>query len=145
MTRTSRPANEVAPPRPQVLVRYAMLSGFNIVGHQVVLFLANSIRGWSGGPANLLAATVMCLPAYLLSRNWVWKLDGSHSFRRQVLPFWIITFVGLLVSTVCAATAQTVFGAGLAVNGGAFAGYFVVWVMKFFLLDRVFVDATDDR
>ena len=121
-----------------MLLRYGAVSGFNIVGHQSILFVANSFFDIDGGWANALAAGVMCVPAYLLSRNWVWQLEGEHSLARHVLPFWVITVVGLLVSTACAAGAQAAFGHGLAVNAAAFFGYFVVWVAKFFLLDRLF-------
>lgn len=118
--------------------RYLLVSTFNFVGHQVLLFLANSVWGWPGGVANVFAACVMSIPAYLLSRAWVWEVNGRHDVRRQVLPFWAITAAGLLVSTVLAATADAVFGAGLAVNLASLIGYFIVWVAKFFLLDRLF-------
>ena len=118
--------------------RYLLVSAFNFLGHQAFLFLANSIWGWSGGVANVFAAVVMSMPAYLLSRAWVWEVEGSHDMRRHVLPFWLITFTGLIVSTVFAAVADRVFGAGVAVNIASLMGYFIVWVAKFFLLDRLF-------
>jgi len=118
--------------------RYLMVSAFNFVGHQGLLYIANSVWGWSGGVANMFAACVMSLPAYLLSRAWVWEVDGRHDMRRQVLPFWAITFAGLIVSTLMAAGADQLFGAGLAVNFASLVGYFIVWVAKFFMLDRLF-------
>ena len=83
--------------------RYLAVSAFNFSGHQALLFLANSVWGWPGGLANLFAACVMSVPAYLLSRAWVWEVNGRHDVRRHVLPFWIITLVGLVVSTAMAA------------------------------------------
>ena len=126
--------------------RYLAVSAFNFSGHQALLFLANSVWGWPGGLANLFAACVMSVPAYLLSRAWVWEVNGRHDMRRQVLPFWIITLVGLVVSTAMAAAADRMFGAGLAVNIASLIGYFIVWVGKFFLLDRLFggITATVD-
>ena len=118
--------------------RYLLVSAFNFVGHQGLLVLANSIWGWPGGAANIFAACVMSVPAYLLSRAWVWEVNGRHDMRRQILPFWAITVAGLVVSTVMAAVADRVFGAGLAVNLASLVGYFIVWVAKFFLLDRLF-------
>jgi len=120
--------------------RYLLVSAFNFAGHQALLFLANSRWGWSGGVANIFAACVMSIPAYLLSRAWVWEVEGSHDMRRQVLPFWAITFFSLVVSTIFAAVADRVFGAGIAVNLASLTGYFIVWVAKFFLLDRLFGD-----
>jgi len=119
-----------------------LVSAFNFVGHQALLFLANSVWGWSGGVANMFAAIVMSVPAYLLSRAWVWEVEGSHDMRRHVLPFWAITFVSLIVSTVFAAVADNVFGAGIAVNIASLTGYFIVWVAKFFVLGRLFAAPT---
>lgn len=118
--------------------RYLLVSAFNFLGHQGLLYLANSIWGWPGGVANMFAASVMSVPAYLLSRAWVWEVNGRHDMRRQVLPFWAITVTGLVVSTLMAAGADQAFGAGLAVNFASLVGYFIVWVAKFFLLDRLF-------
>lgn len=120
------------------LLRYGAVSGINIVGHQVILSVANSGLDIPGGPANAIAATIMSIPAYLLSRNWVWRVDGKHSMTGQVLPFWVITILGLVVSTAMAAAAQSIFGEGVAVNIAAFLGYFIVWVIKFLVLERLF-------
>ncbi len=120
------------------LIRYGAVSGVNVVGHQLILTVANSVLGIPGGPANAIAATIMCVPAYILSRNWVWEVDGKHSVTGHVLPFWIITILGLVVSTGMAALAQSLFGEGLAVNAAAFLGYFIVWVIKFLVLERLF-------
>lgn len=120
-------------------VRYIAVSAFNFVGHQILLFLANSSWGWQGGWANLFAAGVMAMPAYLLSRAWVWEVNGKHDFRGEILPFWLIAVAGLIVSTLLASFADRAFGAGLAVNLASIVGYFIVWVAKFFLLDRLFM------
>ncbi len=119
--------------------RYVAVSAFNFAGHQILLYIANSVWGWEGGWANMFAACVMAGPAYVLSRTWVWELDGKHDFQRHVLPFWAIAIAGLALSTLLAAVADAAFGAGLAVNVASLVGYFVIWVAKFFLLDRVFV------
>lgn len=121
--------------------RYVAVSVFNTVFSQSLLFLANSVWGWGGGWSNAFSAVLASIPAYLLSRAWVWEKSGSHSMRREVIPFWVITFVGLVASTAAAEVADRAFGAGLLVNLASLGAYFVVWVAKFILLDRLF--ATD--
>ena len=116
--------------------RYLALSVLNVVNHQVVLFVGNSVVGLSAGLANVIAATVSAVPSFIVSYRWVWKSAGNP--RNQILPFWLIALAGLAVSTGMAIVAERAFGAGLAVNAGALAGYFFVWVAKFFLLDRLF-------
>ncbi len=118
--------------------RFVAVSAINVVNHQAVLWLTNSVLGWSAVPANVTAASLAAIPAFVLSRQWVWKAQGD--VRRQVLPFWVISVAGLVVSTACAAGAEAAFGAGLAVNAASFIGYFLVWIAKFFLLDRLFGD-----
>lgn len=119
--------------------RYLVVSAINFVNHQVILFVANSIWGWSGGWANGFAACISAVPAYFLSRSWVWEVQGRHSLRSEVAPFWTLALIGLLVSSAFAQSADWVLGAGLWVNVASTAGYFVVWVAKFFLLDRLFM------
>ncbi len=116
--------------------RYLALSALNVVNHQVVLFVGNSVLGLSAGVANVIAATVAAVPAFIISYRWVWRSEGDP--RSQIVPFWLIALAGLAVSTGMAIGAERAFGAGLAVNAAAFVGYFFVWVAKFFLLDRLF-------
>lgn len=124
--------------RKGVVGRYLAVSCINVLNHQVLLFIANSWWGWSGGWANVFAACVSAGPGYLLTRAWVWRVTGRHDLRGEVLPFWLIALAGLVMSTVFAEMADRVFGAGLAVNIASLFAYFLVWVAKFLLLDRLF-------
>lgn len=128
--------------RGKVATRYIAVSVINTVNHQGLLFLANSVWDWTGGWANVFAACIAAIPAYLLSRAWVWEVSGKHSLRTQILPFWIIAFIGMGVSTLFAELVDRWIGPGIAVNIASLVGYFVVWVGKFFVLDRMFVSET---
>lgn len=119
-------------------VRFLLVSVINVVTHQLLLYLANSIWGWGGGLSNAFAAVLTAIPGYLLSRYWVWSVRGNHSFRGEILPFWIIALAGLVFSTGLAEGADRLFGAGIAVALASLLGYFVVWVAKFIILDRLF-------
>ncbi len=123
-------------------MRYLAVSVFNTVFSQSLLFTANSIWGWGGGWSNAFAAIVASIPAYLLSRAWVWEKSGSHSMAKEVVPFWVITFIGLGVSTLAAELADRQFGSGIWVNLASLTAYFVVWIAKFLLLDKLF--SSDD-
>ena len=126
-------------------IRYLGVSVVNVFNHQIVLFIANTIWGWSAGWSNVFAACVAAGPAYLLSRAWVWEVTGKHDLRKEVLPFWILAVVGLVVSTASAAAAGKTFGDGILVNLGSLVGYFVVWVGKFVLLGRIFDDRSNRK
>jgi putative flippase GtrA len=129
---------------PGVVIRYLATSVVNVVNHQLLLQLAVRWWDWSGGQANVFAALVAALPAYLLSRYWVWQVDGRPSFRTEVIPFWTISLLGLLASTVTAATADRLFERPIMISVGSLVGYFVVWVAKFLVLDRLFDRPGDD-
>lgn len=125
--------------------RYTAVSLLNVVNHQVLLNLANSGWGWSGGRANVFAAVISAIPAYYLSRQWVWKVQGTHSVRNEIAPFWILSLLGLVVSTILAEAADRLFEAWYWVAGASLFGYFIVWVAKFVILDRLFNRAAARR
>lgn len=121
-----------------VLLRYLGTSLVNVVNHQFLLQLAVRRWDWSGGWANVFAAVIAALPAYLMSRYWVWRVDGRPSLRTEVIPFWTIALLGLLASTATAAAADALFDRPIMISVGSMVGYFVVWVLKFVILDRLF-------
>lgn len=118
--------------------RYVLVSVVNVVNHQLVLQLALLSWGWSGGWANAFAASVAAVPAYFMSRYWVWEVRGRSSMRGEVLPFWAIALVGLVVSSLTAEAADRLFDDRLMISAGSLLGYFCVWVAKFLILDRLF-------
>lgn len=120
------------------MVRFLAVTVCNVTLSQIVLYIGNGLLGISGGWASVIAALVGMGPAYYLSRRWVWGKSGSHSFRTELAPFFGIAILGLVISAAFAEAADRTFGAGLLVNVGNLLGYFVVWVIKFLLLDRLF-------
>ncbi len=121
-----------------VAVRYVAVSGINMVNHQALLLLAHGVWGWSGGVANVFAAVLAAVPGYLLSRHWVWSVRGTHSFRAEIIPFWTLALLGLVVSSVLAEAADRAFESSWAVAAASLFGYFVVWVLKFLVLSQIF-------
>ena len=117
--------------------RYVLVSLWNTVCHQAMLLVAYSGFGWSGGWSNVFAACVAAGPAYLLTRAWVWRRSGRHSWQREVLPFWMLALLGLIASTVLADLADRTFGRQVWINVGSLVGYFLVWLFKFYVLDTV--------
>jgi len=135
--------SEASSKRGGLAARYGLVSVINVVNHQILLNLANSGWGWSGGRSNVFAAIVAAVPGYLLSRHWVWEVRGPHSLSEEILPFWSLAVVGLVLSTILAEGADRIFGSGIPVALASLVGYFVVWVAKFLLLDRLFNRSAD--
>jgi putative flippase GtrA len=121
----------------QKLLRFCGVSVVNLVLGQTLLFMFYSVLGWSAVVANLAAVCISAVPAYLLSRKWVWRMNGDHSMRSEILPFWSLAIAGLVVSTLAVGYAEAHFDAAVMVNLASIAGFAVIWVVKFFILDRV--------
>jgi len=81
--------------------------------------------------------TISAVPAYLLSRHWVWRQRGRNSFTTEVLPFWSMALLGLIISTVAVAIVDDRYDGALPVQLASVASFGVVWVLKFFVLDRL--------
>src|SRR4029453_12423048 len=95
----------------------------------------------SGGQANLTAVTLMSVPAYILNRYWVWGKKDKNRFTTEILPFWIVTLVGLVLSTIFAHYADQWSDSPLAINLAYALGFGVVWIFKFLILDKAMFGA----
>lgn len=120
------------------LIRYGAASAFNVVLGQALLYGAQTILDWSAVPANVFAVCVGTIPSYLVARYWVWqKRDRSHVFK-EVVPFWILTLAGFALSTLAVWFVEATWAPHpIAINLTNLGAYGVVWVAKFFVLDRV--------
>jgi putative flippase GtrA len=93
---------------------------------------------WEPVWANIFAVSVGTVPAYLLSRYWVWEKRGKNHFLREVVPFWVLTLIGFLLSTAAVWFVDTNFDPSpLVINLTSLAAFGVVWAVKFVVLDRV--------
>ncbi len=121
-------------------LKYASVSVVGVVVTQVLLvvcyqpaFRIEMTAGW----ANFTAVSGASIPAYLLNRQWVWQKTGRHSMRREVLPFWGISLLGLLISTVAVSFVSRIWDTQLAVSGTNIASFGLLWIGKYLFLDAV--------
>jgi putative flippase GtrA len=119
------------------MLKYSAVSAIAFPCTQVMLLVFTKGFDWSFVKSNVVAVTVMALPAYYMNRYWVWGKNDKNRFMTEVLPFWIITLIGLGLSTICAHYADLWFDSDLAVNAANAVGFGLVWVFKFLFLDRV--------
>ena len=90
-------------------------------------------------PFDAVAVTVV--PVYVLNRYWVWGKKDKNNFVTEILPFWGMTLLGLIISTLCVAYADSHFESPLMVNLANAFGFGLVWVLKFAVLDRIVSEA----
>jgi putative flippase GtrA len=95
--------------------------------------------------ANILTTGLATIPSYQLNRRWTWGKQGTSDLWREVVPFWVMSFAGLALSTITvgiaahwAAHAHVVGVWGTAaVLVGHLGGFGLLWVAQFVVLDRV--------
>lgn len=116
--------------------RFLVVSAFNVVFSQGLLVLTHAWLGWSFAVSNGVAVAVSASPAYVLTRYWVWEKRSKNHLVKEVLPFWALAFIGLLVSTVAAAIANVYTDAQVALNLVNLASFGLLWMSKFFIFER---------
>ena len=127
------------------MARCLSVSVFTTVLSLVTLAVLAGWVGMTSWVANIVATAVGTVPSYVLNRRWVWGRDGASDVWREVVPFWVLSFTGLVLSTAAVAAADawaasidltgpTRTAVLLLANVGSFA---VLWVGQFLVLDRV--------
>jgi putative flippase GtrA len=144
MEATTRLPMVLQGPGVRKLVKYSMVSLISVVVSQAALFVAYAITGHAV-LSNIIAVAVGTLPSYELNRRWTWRKSGPSHLWREIVPFWVMSFIGLVFSTMCVYFAER-WADGrhmseghkslvlLAANLGAFG---VLWVGKFVIINRL--------
>lgn len=120
------------------LAKYSTASLAGVVTSMSTLFLMLEVFDVAPVPSNITAVTIGAIPNYLINRAWTFKKRGAHSFTREVLPFWGMAILGLIISTIAVAWAAGRYDENtlilMAANVGSFG---LLWVGRFFILDRL--------
>jgi putative flippase GtrA len=130
------------------LLRFGAVSTFNVVFGQSLLYAAQTVLSWPAVGSNVFSVTVSAVPAYLLSRYWVWQKRGRNHLMKEVLPFWILAILGFLLSTFAVWFVERRWDPQpLFINLTNLAAFGVVWTSKFFILDRYLfrIDETEEE
>lgn len=125
-------------PKLAKLARYSSASVAGAVTSQVVLLVCFVALDIDAVPSNIIAVTAGAVPNYLINRAWTFNKRGKHSLFKEVIPFWGMALLGLVLSTFAVAWADDRYGGNalilMAANIGSFG---VLWVAKYFVLERV--------
>ncbi len=102
--------------------------------------------GLAAWMANVLATAVATVPSYHLNRRWTWGKRDASDLWREIMPFWVLSFAGLVLSTIAvgltdawtrgAHLGSPVLHTGLLL-GAHLSGFGLLWIAQFMLLDRV--------
>ena len=103
---------------------------------------------WPPVQSNFVAVSITAVPAFILNKRWVWGKRGKAHMRREVLPFWLFTVAGWIMSTLAVIlvvkitrTPSNPEGSKLAVQAANIAGFGVLWILKYLFLDKIMFGA----
>ncbi len=138
------------PPRPRAglpgkVVRCLSVSVVTTLLSLTTLGTLTAGFGMQAWRANVLATAAGTVPSFELDRRWVWGLRHRSDLRREVLPFWAMSFAGLALSTLAVDRADHLAIAlqlsepvrTLALLVANVATFGVLWIAQFVILDRV--------
>lgn len=129
------------------LFRYTMVSVISTVVSAVVIVLVYGVgHVWTEVPSTIFGNVVASFPSYWLNRRWAWGKGGRSHLVKEVLPFWVMTALGIAFSVVGASLARRVglhfkfhhFEQTLLVVVANFFSFAIFWVFKLLVFNRVF-------
>ncbi|MGB7050416.1 MAG: GtrA family protein [Acidimicrobiales bacterium] len=129
------------------LIRYSMVSVVSTIVSFVALAIIFGVGHWFGVITSTVVANVIAtIPSYYLNRMWVWGKGGRSHLVKEVIPFWVMSAAGIVVSIGGAAVARHIgesfhlshFGLTIVVLAANLISFGLFWVLKFMLYNRLF-------
>lgn len=138
-------------PAGKKMVRYSATSVFCVILSSGILAILVGLLRWNAFWADIVACAITTVPSYVLNRRWAWGMAGTGHLWREVVPFWVMAFIGLAFSLWASTTAQSYANhhhlarlPRTAIIDGAFIGAFgVLWIGKFLIINRLLFSAAD--
>ena len=128
------------------LLRFGGVTIVSTVVGLATLFVGLAVFDMSGIVANFWSVVLSTPPAYYLNRAYVWgRGTSNHSESREVGPFWIMTLLGWVVSTIAIAIADTQTDSDIALLIVQMASFAALWIVKFAFLEKVLWPDSDER
>ncbi len=156
MAATTRLPAVLQRPGLRKLVKYSMVSLISVVVSQVVQFVSFIVTH-NGVLSSVFAVAIGTVPSYELNRRWTWRKNGPSHLWREIVPFWVMSFIGLVFSTVCVYAAEQWAGdralgkgrTALLLNLASLAAFGLLWVGKFLIINHLLfrhhgVDGADE-
>ena len=132
------------------VVRYGTGSLVATACSEAVFLLLYGVLSTSTTTASVLGWLAGALPNYWMNRTWTWGRRGRPSLRHELLPYVAIVALTLLlavgatalVDSALAGTGSDTVRSGL-VGGTFLLVYVLVFLLRFFLFDRLFTHQQD--
>ena len=134
------------------IIRYTMVSAISALTSLVILTIVYGVfRLWTEVPSTLFANVLAGIPSYLLNRQWVWGKSGRSHLWREIVPFWVMSLVGIVFALFTASLAHNFADTHhlhhlvrtVLVVGANVAAFGILWILKFIILNRLFTVIAD--
>jgi putative flippase GtrA len=133
------------------ILRYGTISVVSTVISLTGLFVFYRWIGLDPTWSNILATCIATVPYYYLNRIWVFKKSGRSHLTKEVLPFWTIAIVSLVLSTLAVKFAGSQVHSissknvrGVILVAANFATYGILWIAKFIVFNRFLFKTESD-
>ena len=123
-------------------VKFTMVSAVAVATSQSLLFLFQHL-GMTPWVANVIAVTMGCIPSYTGNRYWVWGKRGKNHFWREVMPFWAIALVGLVLSTLLVSVVSHWTDKPIFINLTNLVAFGSLCVFKYIALDKLLFNVVE--
>ena len=134
-------------PEAKQLIRYTMVSVIStVVSFGVLALVFGVFHLWGEIESTVFANVVATVPSYFLNRMWVWGKGGRSHLMKEIVPFWVMSAIGIVVSIGGAAVARhigkthhlTHLQQTAVVLLANLISFGLFWVLKYMLYNRLF-------
>ncbi len=143
----------VRSPQGKKMLRYSATSVICVVLSASILAVLVGVFYWDAPTANVTTCAITTVPSYVLNRKWAWGKSGRSHLLREIVPFWVMAFIGLALSTVASAAAQSysnhhhlshIVHTAL-VDFAVIGSFGVLWIGKFLIINKyLFANQPED-
>ena len=127
------------------MFRYSMASVVAVVASVTLLVVFDGLLRLGAVVSSTLATGIATVPSYEMNRKWAWGKTGRGHLWKEVMPFWVLAFIGWGFSTYAVKLTES----GLRNSGLAHlertgiiavvyvAAFGVLWVAKFIIFNKI--------
>ncbi len=130
------------------LIRFTSVSVISTLVSQGLIIIFYGITKWMGVvEATVVANCLATLPAYNLNRRWTWGKRGRSHLMKEVVPFWVMSGLGIAFSFFGSLFARHIVNAHhwnhtligtLIVMAANFLSFAIFWLLKHIVFNRIF-------
>lgn len=129
------------------LIRFTSVSVISTAVSLTLIALFYGVTRWMGVVEATVSANVLAtIPAYNLNRRWTWGKSGRSHVVKEVVPFWIMSSLGIAASFFGSLLARHIVRTNhfphsvntLIVLGVNFFSFAIFWVLKLIVFNRIF-------